>query len=124
MVMELSGKEILIGLKNARWDIAFRTFGNNHCTLIGLLLDWWMSGDPKRRWALEAGPTNGYREKGVRGQCDALLCIDTHPTGVVEVEGYRAITTARKLGTFFDGRYSEIQPTIKGGRIFTIDKCR
>ena len=108
--MELSGREILYSLKTARWDTALRTYGNNHSTLIGLLVDWWVSGDPERRWALESGPTNGYAEPGVRGQCDALFCLDHAPLGVLEVEGYRYQLTARKIGTFFDGRYKEIQP--------------
>ena len=108
--MELTGKEILYSLKIARWDTALRTYGNDHSTLIGLLVDWWIAGDPERRWALESGPTNGYTEKGVRGQCDALFCFDRDPLGVLEVEGYRHQMTARKIGTFFDGLYKEIQP--------------
>ena len=115
--MESSGREMLYDLKTARWDIALRTYGNNHSTIIGLLVDWWVSGDPERRWALEGGPTNGYSEQGVRGQCDALLCLDRDPIGVLEVEGYRYELTARKVGTFFDGRYKEIQP-IRFGILF------
>lgn len=108
--MELSGREILYSLKTARWDTALRTYGNNHSTLIGLLVDWWISGDPERRWALEGGPKNGYAEAGVKGNCDALFCFDHDPLGVLEVEGTRYQLTARKIGTFFDGRYKEIQP--------------
>lgn len=106
--MELSGREILYSLKTARWNTALRTYGNNHATLIGLLVDWWVSGDLERRWALESGPTNGYAEQGVRGQCDALFCLDRDPIGVLEVEGHRYQPTAKKIGTFFDGRYKEI----------------
>jgi hypothetical protein len=87
--MELSGREILYSLKTVRWDTALRTYGNNHATLIGLLVDWWVSGAPEHRWALESGPTNGYAAPGVRGQCDALFCCDHAPLGVLEVEGYR-----------------------------------
>jgi len=108
--MELSGREILYSLKMARWVTALRTYGNHHSTLIGLLVDCWVSGDPERRWALESGPTNGYAESGVRGQCDALFCFDHDPLGVLEVEGYRYQPTARKIGTFFDGQYKEFQP--------------
>lgn len=108
--MELSGREILHDLKTAQWDTALRTYGNNHSTLIGLLVDWWVSEDPERRWALEGGPTNGYSEQDVRGQCDALFCLDRDPVGVLEVEGSRHRQAAKKIGTFFDGRYKEIQP--------------
>ncbi len=108
--MELSGKEILYGLNAARWDTALRTYGNNHSTLIGLLVDWWIAGNPERRWALEGGPTNGYEDPGIRGQCDALFCCDNSPLGILEVEGTRYQLTARKLGTFFDGRHKDIQP--------------
>lgn len=108
--MELSGRVILYSLRTTRWNTALRTYGNDHATLIGLLVDWWISGDPERRWALEGGPANGYEEPGVKGQCDALFCFDHDPLGVLEVEGTRYQQTARKLGTFFDGRYKEIQP--------------
>ena len=108
--MELSGREMLYSLKTARWDTALRTYGNNHATLTGLLVDWGISGDAAHRWALESGPTNGYSEPGVRGQCDALFCCDRNPLGVLEVEDYRHQLTARKIGTFFDGQYTAIQP--------------
>ena len=106
--MDLGGTQILDSLYAAKWDTAFRTYGNNHSTLIGLIVDWWVSGNPDRRWALEAGPTNGCKEKGERGQCDALLCLDENQVGVLEVEGSRHEFTVRKIGTFFDGKNSKI----------------
>lgn len=108
--MKISGKEILYDLKAVRWDTALQTYGNNHSTLIGLLVDWWVSGDLVHRRALEGGPTNGYSDKGVRGQCDALFCLDHDPIGVLEVEGTRYSETAKKIGTYFDGKYKELKP--------------
>jgi hypothetical protein len=109
-VVELTGLNLLNALTTARWDVAFRTYGNAHATLIGLLVDWWVSGDLQRRWVLEGGPTNGYGEPGIRGQCDALLGLDGEPVGVVEVEGTRYALTARKIGTFFEGSSPELAP--------------
>lgn len=91
-------------LKRVRWDVAARTFGNAHCTLVGLLVDWWISLSPERHTAIESGPTNGYSEQGKRGQCDALFCTDGVPRGVLEVEGTRLVETAKKIGYFFDAK--------------------
>lgn len=94
----------LDALKRARWEVAARTFGNAHSTLVGLLVDWWISLSPERHTAIESGPTNGYSEQGKRGQCDALFCCDGVPRGVLEVEGTRVIQTANKIGYFFDAK--------------------
>lgn len=106
--MNLSGKEILESLSTAKWDTAFRTYGNNHSTLIGLIVDWWINANPDQGWALEAGPTNGLKNKGERGQCDAVLCLDGNPVGVLEVEGSRHEFAIKKIGTFFEGKNTEI----------------
>lgn len=91
-------------LKRVRWDVAARTFGNAHSTLVGMLVDWWISLSRERHTAIESGPTNGYSEQGKRGQCDALFCSDGVPRGVLEVEGTRLIETAKKIGYFFDAK--------------------
>ncbi|NQU21243.1 MAG: hypothetical protein HQ567_08170 [Candidatus Nealsonbacteria bacterium] len=96
-------------LHRADWTTAARTFGNDHATLIGILTQWWIRLSPSTHTVIEAGPTNGYREKGKRGQCDALFCSSDSPVGVLEVEGSRPIETALKIGYFFDGVYPEIQ---------------
>ena len=101
--------KILRDLQTARWDVAGKTFGNNHATLIGLLVDWWISLSPATHTALESGPSNGYSRKGMRGQCDALLCNNELPVGVLEVEGSRYLYTAKKIGYFFAARYQELE---------------
>ncbi len=103
-----NAKKRLTSLKKVHWDTAVRTYGNNHSTLIGLLVDWWLSISPKNR-VLEGGPTNGYRQKGARGQCDALLCEGDNPIGVLEVEGTRHETTVKKVGKFFNAKRKEFR---------------
>jgi hypothetical protein len=38
-----------------------------------------------------------------------MFCLLREPIGVLEVEDYRHVWTAKKIGTFFEGRYKEIQ---------------
>ena len=93
---------LLMSLKTVPWVVASRTFGNNHATLIGLLVNWWVLASPQTRWALESGPAFGYRGHGVGGgMCDALLCEGAEVCGVLEVEGTRSKYTAEKIGKFF-----------------------
>jgi hypothetical protein len=101
--------KILQELQKVRWHVAEKTYGNDHATLIGLLVDWWISLSPKTHTALEGGPSNGYSRKGMRGQCDALLCDSGLPAGVLEVEGSRCFYTAKKIGYFFAARYPELK---------------
>lgn len=103
----MTGAVTVEDFNSVRWHVAQRTYGNNHSTLIGLLVDWWVSRDPTRNWALEAGPSFNPQGSGLkgRGQCDALLCADAEAIGVVEVEGGgRQGYTAKKLGAFFGSR--------------------
>jgi hypothetical protein len=110
-------KKILKSLKKVHWDTAVRTYGNNHSTLIGLLVDWWLSLSAKNR-VLEGGPTNGYHQKGARGQCDALLCEGDNPIGVLEVEGTRHETTIKKVGKFFNAKRQEFRTVSFGIILF------
>jgi len=64
----MNAEELLSKIKEARWETVIRTFGNDHSTLIGVLVDWWISLDRSNHTALESGPTNGYAEKDKRGQ--------------------------------------------------------
>lgn len=105
----IKSDNILQELQKVRWHIAGKTYGNNHATLIGLLVDWWISMSPTTHTALEGGPSNGYSRKGMRGQCDALLCDNGLPVGVLEVEGSRCFYTARKIGYFFAPRNIELK---------------
>jgi hypothetical protein len=43
------------------------------------------------------------------GLCDALLCEGYDAVGVVEVEGTRSVSTAQKIGKFFDAEYPELE---------------
>ena len=102
----MEGTAILESLANARWHVARRTYGNSHASLIGLLVGWWISQDPVHHSALEGGPW--FREDdGEAKACDALLCRDDAPIGVLEVEGLRQERTARKFATYFatDARF-------------------
>jgi hypothetical protein len=96
-------------LDKLRWRTAFRTYGNDHATLIGLIVDWWVSLRPDRNSALEGGPGNREATKGLRGQCDAILCSDAQPVVVLEVEGTRVSHTIDKLRTFLTSTDPELR---------------
>jgi len=101
---------MLDNLRNARWDTVAKTYGSSHATLVGLLVDWWISSDSDNHWALEGGPSFGRRLKGVGGGiCDALFCEGREPVGVVEVEGTRGVSTAQKISKFFNAEYQELE---------------
>ena len=75
-----------------------------------MLVDWWISSDPDNHWALEGGPSFGSRPKGVGGGlCDALFCEGHEAVAVVEVEGTRGVSTAQKIGKFFDAEYEGLE---------------
>jgi hypothetical protein len=100
--MERSGESLLSSLKNTRWDVAANTYGNNHATLIGLLVEWWISSEPETHRAIESGPSYGHFAKGLGGgMCDALFCEKSDAIGVLEVEGTRGEHTIEKIGRFF-----------------------
>lgn len=109
MKENVKGLEIFNSLKSANWYTAFRTYGNDHSTLIGLIVNWWISVNPEDNWALEAGPTNKLKKKGERGQCDALLCSGSDAVGILEVEGSRYEFVIKKIETFFDGNNNKIK---------------
>jgi hypothetical protein len=106
--MDLSGTEILKSLSMAKWDTAFRTYGNNHSTLIGLIVDWWINVNPKQTWALEAGPSYS----------DAVLCLNENLVGVLEVEGSRYKVAITKIETFFEDKKTKIGPLSFGILLF------
>lgn len=105
-VETMKGRSLLLSLKKMKWSTISRTYGNCHSTLIGLLVDWWISMSPKH-WSLEGGPTNGFKKKGVRGQCDALFGFKEKAVGILEVEGTRHEIAGHKIGTFFDAKREE-----------------
>jgi len=92
-------------LKRVRWQTACLTYGNAHATLIGLVVDWWITQSPTKRRVLESGPTWGYHEKGVGStHCDAVLLEEDEPVGILEVEGTRPDFALSKFGDFFGER--------------------
>lgn len=99
--MERSGESLLSSLKNTMWVVAANTYGNNHATLIGLLVEWWISSEPETHRAIESGPSYGQFAKGKGGgMCDALFCENSNAVGVLEVEGTRGELTIEKIGRF------------------------
>ncbi len=100
----------LTSLESARWPVVFRTYGCSHSTLVGLLVDWWISQAPGNRWALEGGPSFGFFSKGIGGGiCDAVLGEGDTSRGVCEVEGSRYEDTLRKIGSFFSSDLRDLQ---------------
>jgi hypothetical protein len=81
--MSILSTQIFSQLDKVRWHIAAKTFGNDHSTLIGLLVDWWISLSPEVNFALEGGPGIEAGPKEHRGQCDALFCSAGKPLGVL-----------------------------------------
>jgi hypothetical protein len=100
--MQRYGESLLHSLKRTRWDVAANTYGNNHATLIGLLVEWWISSEPQTHRAIESGPSYGKFPKGKGGgMCDAVFCENSNAVGVLEVEGTRGKLTIEKIGKFF-----------------------
>lgn len=102
--MQEDGLKLFGSLAAARWTTASRTYGNNHATLIGVLVDWWISQDTSYNWVLESGPAvrlpgTGARE---RRHCDAIFGRGRDAVGVLEVEGMRQSLTAAKIGHYFN----------------------
>jgi len=106
---ELNAQQLVALLGKARWHVAARTFGNNHATLIGILVDCWVSADPAHS-ALEGAPS--FKKRGTRtsgsGICDALLCEAGRPVGLVEVEGGKKEEVVQKVGHYFEAQYDDL----------------
>jgi len=105
--MKLPGLNLLNSLKNAQWIVAANTYGNNHATLIGLLVNWWITLAPKTHQVLESGPSFGHLKGG--GFCDAIFCKDRDAVGILEVEGTRGKWAAEKIGKFFAAEYDSLK---------------
>jgi hypothetical protein len=72
--------------QQARWNTAFHTFGSNHNTLIGLMVDWWVNSKAQRE-AIEGAPWFALKSQGGDGACDAILFEQGVCKGILEVEG-------------------------------------
>lgn len=91
------------------WPVAFRTFGNDHSTLIGLIVSWWVNLDPIHG-ALDGGFSIPISTRGgKRAVCDAVLLRAGKPVGIVEVEGSdrRHQATLKALRDYL--RYRELE---------------
>jgi len=89
----VKAKELLKFVKSVNWETAARTFGNSHCTLIGLLVDAWIKADCDRHWALEGAPA---LEKGSKTLSDGIFVRDNDPVGILEVEGRYPLKSKRQ----------------------------
>lgn len=100
--------DLLKSLEDVQWEIALRTFGNPHKTLVGLLVQWWIAGDSRNRSALDSGPAFGYRPRNEGGgTCDAILVERDNAKGIVEVEGSKYESTIKKMGNYFKAECQE-----------------
>ena len=102
-------ENLLKSLQNVNWEVAFKTFGSNHSTLIGLLVDWWISSDYKRRFVLDGGCTFCHHRKGKGSdRCDAVFLEGESSKGIVkgivEVEGSRHRKTIKKMSKYFQAK--------------------
>ncbi len=89
-------------LRDIDWNGVSRTYGNNHSTLIGFVVSWWLNKGQENE-VLDGGlsiPTTAMG--GRRGHCDAILLKDGLPRGVVEVEGTRYLPTVSKMIDFLN----------------------
>ena len=119
--------DFLTNLEHVRWHIAYRTYGSSHHTLIGLLGDWWISGDEQRRYVLDSAPSYKPSAKGAKKNklnettpdeekkeqphlyCDVVLVEEERCLGIVEVEGTRFQDTIEKMGKYFRSERKEFQ---------------
>ncbi len=93
---------LLTELAHIDWQTIFRTYGNSHSTLIGLLVQWWIASG-QNRWVLEGAPQIGLLPDGTlnRSACDAVFGENLFVQGLLEVEGTRYDETIRKIAKYF-----------------------
>ena len=60
----MNESKLLDSLKTMNWTPIARTHGNDHSTLVGFLVQWWISRDPAVHWALDSGPTHAATQDG------------------------------------------------------------
>jgi hypothetical protein len=103
---EAAGVSLLESLGRVRWDVAHRTYGSGHSTLVGLLADWWVRISPTRHSVLDAAPSCG---KGSARQADALFCKDDRPVGVLQLEGSGSPAGIRTLSLYLKSKKTELR---------------
>jgi hypothetical protein len=102
---DLTARFVFESLSSARWHVAHRTFGSSHATLIGLLVDWWVSLSPDHT-ALDGAPSHG---KGNAGQGDVMFCRQEEPVGVLEVEGTKPLAKVESIVKYFNTERRELK---------------
>jgi len=91
-------------LKEVRWEVLARTYGNSHATLVGLIVEWWVGRSPSMT-VMESGATYKYHKNGKGSRhCDGLLLEKGKALGVLEVEGTCIPATLEKMGHFLTPR--------------------
>jgi hypothetical protein len=96
-------------LASTRWDVAYRTYGCSHPTLIGLLVQWWIELSPDHT-ALDGAPSHG---KG-GGKGDALFCRHQEPVGVLEAENLKPLAKVESIVKYFDTERPELKSVCFG----------
>ncbi len=95
-------EQIFESLASVRWDVAHRTYGSSHSTLIGLMVEWWINRSQSHT-VFDGAPSFGSA-----GQADALLCTDGSPVGVLEVEGTQALAKVQTISRYFSSGRPEL----------------
>lgn len=103
---DLPIQTIFESLSAVRWPVASHTYGNSHASLIGLLVEWWISLSPDCHTALDGAPSHG---KGNAGQADAVFCRHEEPVGVLEVEGTDHLKKLKSIVKYFDTARPELK---------------
>jgi hypothetical protein len=103
---DLPAERIFESLAAARWEVPRRTYGSSHATLIGILVDWWISLDLESHTVFDGAPSHG---KGNVGQGDALFCRGQKPIGVLEAEGTTPVVKLTSIVKYFETSRPELQ---------------
>jgi hypothetical protein len=102
--------DLIHELAKVRWSTAFRTRGNDHATLIGLIVDWWVQNG-SGYYALESAPTVGEMRNGLKDghACDAILVQNNVSKYLLEVEGTRYTETLWKMKKYFTSAQKDLE---------------
>ena len=75
------------------------------------MADWWFKLDPDSHSILDGAPSHG---KGNAGWCDLMLCKNTLPLGVVEVEGRKPLDKLKTISAYFSSSHLNLQSLVFG----------
>jgi hypothetical protein len=107
--------ELIDELSKVCWSTAFKTRGNDHATLIGLIVAWWVQNG-SRYYALESAPTVGELRNGSKDghACDAILVQNNISKCLLEVEGTRYTETLWKMQKYFTSAQKDLETLMSG----------